>query len=64
MARVVGIEHVQLAMPPGEEDRARAFYVEVLGLTEIPKPPDLAVRGGCWFVSSMNNVRFRRWKVN
>lgn len=43
------IDHVQLAMPPGEEDRARAFYVEVLGLTEMPKPPNLAVRGGCWF---------------
>ena len=43
------IDHVQLAMPPGEEDRARAFYVDLLGLTETPKPPNLAVRGGCWF---------------
>jgi catechol 2,3-dioxygenase-like lactoylglutathione lyase family enzyme len=36
-------------MPPAEEDRARAFYVGLLGLTEMPKPAHLAVRGGCWF---------------
>ncbi|MFM5925238.1 MAG: VOC family protein [Novosphingobium sp.] len=49
MARVVGIEHVQLAMPAGEEDAARAFYADLLGLPEVPKPPLLAARGGCWF---------------
>ncbi len=43
------IDHVQLAMPPGEEDRARAFYAGLLGMTEVPKPPHLAARGGCWF---------------
>lgn len=43
------IDHVQLAMPPGQEAKARAFYVELLGLTEVPKPPNLAARGGCWF---------------
>ena len=46
---VEGIDHVQLAMPPGGEDEARRFYASVLGLTEVPKPPHLAVRGGCWF---------------
>lgn len=51
MARVVGIEHVQLAMPPGEEERARAFYAGLLGIPEVPKPPHLAVRGGAWFES-------------
>ena len=49
--RVVGIEHVQLAMPRGEEDRARAFYSGILGIPEIPKPPELAKRGGVWFES-------------
>ena len=44
-----GLHHVQLAMPRGEEDRARAFYGGVLGLTEIDKPPVLAARGGAWF---------------
>jgi GrpB-like predicted nucleotidyltransferase (UPF0157 family)/catechol 2,3-dioxygenase-like lactoylglutathione lyase family enzyme len=43
------IEHAQLAMPRGEEDKARAFYEGVLGLPEVPKPADLAKRGGCWF---------------
>jgi len=43
------IDHVQLAMPAGGEPDARRFFVEVLGMTEVPKPPALAVRGGCWF---------------
>jgi catechol 2,3-dioxygenase-like lactoylglutathione lyase family enzyme len=46
------IDHVQLAMPPGEESQARAFYSGLLGMTELPKPPELARRGGCWFESS------------
>lgn len=45
------IDHVQLAMPAGREDDARAFFCGVLGMTEIPKPPELAKRGGCWFAS-------------
>lgn len=28
---------------------ARAFYGGILGITEVPKPPDLAKRGGVWF---------------
>ncbi|MFI4909847.1 MAG: DUF302 domain-containing protein [Steroidobacterales bacterium] len=36
-------------MPAGGENRARAFYGEVLELPERPKPPPLAARGGCWF---------------
>src|ERR1700747_2099775 len=49
---VIGIDHVQLAMPAGQEERARAFYRDVLGVPETPKPADLAKRGGCWFESS------------
>jgi catechol 2,3-dioxygenase-like lactoylglutathione lyase family enzyme len=49
--RVVGIEHVQLAMPPGGEGRAREFYCALLGIPEVPKPPELAGRGGAWFES-------------
>ena len=48
-SRLVRIEHAQLAMPAGMEDAARRFYVGVLGLTEVQKPPELAGRGGCWF---------------
>lgn len=43
------IHHVQLAIPPGGEDEARAFYGGLLGMTERSKPPVLAARGGCWF---------------
>jgi catechol 2,3-dioxygenase-like lactoylglutathione lyase family enzyme len=46
---VTGIDHVQLAMPEGGEDRAREFYGAVLGLPEVAKPAHLAKRGGCWF---------------
>ncbi len=45
----VGINHVQLAAPPGSEDRARHFYGELLGLLEIEKPEALRARGGVWF---------------
>jgi len=44
------IDHIQIAMPEGEETRARAFYEGALGLCEVPKPLDLAGRGGIWFV--------------
>lgn len=40
---------MQLLIPPGGEDVARAFYTGVLGLTEVEKPPELKKRGGCWF---------------
>ncbi|BCA60312.1 VOC family protein [Sphingomonas sp. HMP6] len=43
------IDHVQLTMPEGGEDAARAFYRDALGIPELLKPPHLAARGGCWF---------------
>jgi len=43
------IHHVQLAMPVGGEELARAFYGTLLGMKEISKPAELAKRGGCWF---------------
>ena len=43
-----GLHHVQLALPAGGEDACRAFYVGVLGMTEVEKPPVLAARGGLW----------------
>ena len=47
--RIVGIDHVQLAMPRGGEEAARRFYGGVLGLEEVPRPAALAGRGGVWF---------------
>ena len=46
---IIGIDHVQLAMPHGGEVHARRFWGEVMGLKEVAKPAHLAVNGGCWF---------------
>jgi catechol 2,3-dioxygenase-like lactoylglutathione lyase family enzyme len=46
---ILRIDHVQLAMPRGGEDRAREFYSGLLGIPEVPKPVELSKRGGCWF---------------
>ena len=43
------IDHIQLAMPAGEEAAARQFYAGLLGISEVPKPAKLAARGGVWF---------------
>ena len=48
---IVGLDHVQLAMPSGGEERARRFYGELLGIPELRKPAALAARGGVWFES-------------
>jgi catechol 2,3-dioxygenase-like lactoylglutathione lyase family enzyme len=45
----LGIDHVQVAAPAGSEPEARRFYGELLGLTELTKPPALQLRGGVWF---------------
>lgn len=46
---VLGLDHVQLAAPPGCEVEARRFYGDVVGLEEVAKPPSLEGRGGVWF---------------
>jgi catechol 2,3-dioxygenase-like lactoylglutathione lyase family enzyme len=46
---ILALDHVQVAIPAGGEDAARAFYATLLGMTEIQKPAALAGRGGCWF---------------
>jgi ribosomal protein S18 acetylase RimI-like enzyme len=46
---IVGVDHVQVAAPPGSEDAARAFYGGLLELPEIDKPERLRARGGVWF---------------
>jgi len=49
MMQVRRLDHIQLAMPAGRENDARAFYQGMLGISEVAKPPQLAARGGCWF---------------
>lgn len=46
---IVGLDHVQVAAPPGCESEARRYYRDLLGLTEIEKPEPLRPRGGVWF---------------
>jgi catechol 2,3-dioxygenase-like lactoylglutathione lyase family enzyme len=46
---ICDLDHVQVAIPAGEEQRARDFYGGILGLAELPKPVHLAARGGLWF---------------
>ena len=46
---ILSIDHIQIAMPPDGEAKARAFYTDMLGFVEIPKPAELARRGGAWF---------------
>jgi len=46
---IIGLHHVQLAMPAGGEDIARRFYSGLLEIPEVEKPGDLAKRGGAWF---------------
>lgn len=53
---VLGLDHVQLAMPHGGEEQARRFYAGVLGMREIEKPAHLAVGGGCWFQGGAAHV--------
>lgn len=48
---ITGLDHVQVALPRGGEARARTFYGDLLGMTELAKPEALAARGGCWFAS-------------
>lgn len=48
---IKSLHHVQLAMPRGREADARAFYCDVLGMREEPKPANLARRGGAWFTA-------------
>ncbi|MBA3690633.1 MAG: VOC family protein [Actinobacteria bacterium] len=48
---LIGIHHVQLAMPEGEDADAVRFYADTLGLTQVPRPEALSPRGGVWFMS-------------
>ena len=48
---ILSINHIQLAMPAGEEEKAREFYINLLGFSELSTPPELAQRGGAWFQS-------------
>ena len=44
-------------MPAGGEADARRFYAGALGLREVPKPHNLARRGGVWFEGEGSGLR-------
>src|SRR5438105_8206132 len=56
MTLYLGIDHVQIAAPPGCEAAARQFYVEILGMAELAKPAALQSRGGIWLQCGMHQV--------
>lgn len=56
MKLYIGIDHVQLAAPPGCEAAARKFFVDVLGMAELTKPPALQSRGGIWLQCGMHQI--------
>jgi len=47
--QIEGIEHIQIAMPAGQEAAARTFYSVLLEIPEVPKPPGPTQHGGVWF---------------
>jgi catechol 2,3-dioxygenase-like lactoylglutathione lyase family enzyme len=53
---ILSLDHVQIAIPIASESRARAFYSDILGLTEIEKPPQMAERKSLWFVAGAVNL--------
>jgi catechol 2,3-dioxygenase-like lactoylglutathione lyase family enzyme len=53
---IAGLDHVQVAAPPGCEREARGFYGELLGLAELPKPAALRGGGGVWFAAGAQEL--------
>jgi catechol 2,3-dioxygenase-like lactoylglutathione lyase family enzyme len=53
---VLSLDHVQLTIPVGGEDRARQFYCGILGLSEVEKPAAMAERNSIWFAAGSANV--------
>jgi predicted enzyme related to lactoylglutathione lyase len=48
---ILSIEHVQIAIPMGAEERARGFYAGILGFSEVEKPASMAKRNSIWFAA-------------
>jgi hypothetical protein len=56
---LAALDHVQIAAPAGSKDEMRAsyIYIDALGMEELPKPPALAARGGCWFGADEGRIQ-------
>lgn len=55
-AVIVGIDHVQIAIPRGFEDEARRFYCGKLAMTELEKPANLKKKGGLWLAAGRHQL--------
>jgi predicted enzyme related to lactoylglutathione lyase len=53
---ILGLDHVQVAAPPGCEPEARRFSGGLLGLAEAEKPAPLQARGGVWFTAGAHQL--------
>lgn len=53
---ILSLDHVQVAIPLGGENRAREFYTGILGLSEVEKPAPMAGRNSIWFVAGSANL--------
>jgi len=53
---ILSLDHVQVAIPVGGENRAREFYTGILGFTEIEKPAPMASRNSIWFAAGAVNL--------
>ena len=53
---ILGLHHAQVTIPPGEEEVARHFYIDLLGMQEIEKPEGLKQRGGFWLAVGPQEV--------
>jgi catechol 2,3-dioxygenase-like lactoylglutathione lyase family enzyme len=56
MFMISRLHHVQITIPTAGEAVARAFYLDLLGLTEVPKPDSLKARGGFWLSLSGQEI--------
>ena len=52
----ISLHHAQVFYPPGGEARARDFYINGLGLTEIARPAAQFDRDGLWFAAGQGQV--------
>ncbi|MEX2246143.1 MAG: VOC family protein [Dehalococcoidia bacterium] len=49
MPSVLRLQHAAITVPVEGIDEARRFYSGVLGLREVPRPPELHDRAGIWY---------------
>lgn len=57
--QVLGIDHVQIAVPPGGEHDCRIFYLQALGLREIERPKTGEGRSFLWARAGLSELHFR-----